>query len=104
VAKGGFHRTKLPRIFLITVNLAEAIERRYDLDVHTTLVGEGSPHERLPKPSIRLACFDRFDEGPGPTNSAHELDSPARLPHTSRDSQFHPARRARRLKPTFLLS
>ncbi len=43
--------------------LSTAIERLYDLNVGTTPVGEGAPHERPHKPLLLLAVFDLLDEG-----------------------------------------
>jgi putative restriction endonuclease len=48
-----------PRAVLI----AEAIERLYDLNVGTTPMLEGAPHERPHKPLLLLAAFDLIDEG-----------------------------------------
>jgi putative restriction endonuclease len=45
------------------VLLAAAIERLYDLNVGTTPVQEGAPHERPHKPLLLLAAFDLIDEG-----------------------------------------
>jgi predicted restriction endonuclease len=45
------------------VLLSTAIERLYDLNVGTTPVGEGAPHERPHKPLLLLAVFDLIDEG-----------------------------------------
>lgn len=39
-----------------------AIERLYDLNVGTTPVAEGSPHERPHKPLLLLAALDLIDE------------------------------------------
>jgi len=44
-------------------SLAPAIERLYDLNVGTTPVEEGPPHERPHKPLLLLAVFDLIDEG-----------------------------------------
>ncbi|RFC48368.1 MAG: putative restriction endonuclease [Verrucomicrobia bacterium] len=43
--------------------LASAIERLYDLQVGTTPVGEGKPHERPHKPLLLLAALDLIDDG-----------------------------------------
>lgn len=51
--------------------LADAIERLYDLNVGTTPVEEGSPHERPHKPLLLLAALDLIDEG---------LATPERIP------------------------
>ena len=53
------------------MRLSEAIERLYDLNVGTTPVGEGSPHERPHKPLLLLAVFDLIDAG---------LATPDRIP------------------------
>ena len=52
-------------------SLAQAIERLYDLNVGTTPVAEGSPHEKPHKPLLLLAAFDLLDEG---------LATPDRIP------------------------
>ncbi len=43
--------------------LDAAIGRLYDLNVGTTPVAEGQPHERPHKPLLLLAAFDLIDEG-----------------------------------------
>ena len=43
--------------------LAAAIERLYDLNVGTTPVQEGAPHEKPHKPLLLMAAFDLMDEG-----------------------------------------
>ena len=43
--------------------LAAAIERLYDLNVGTTPLEEGAPHEKPHKPLLLLAAFDLIDEG-----------------------------------------
>ncbi len=43
--------------------LAAAIECLYDLNVGTTPVQEGSPHEKPHKPLLIMAAFDLIDEG-----------------------------------------
>ena len=43
--------------------LAAAIERLYDLNVGTTSVQEGAPHEKPHKPLLLMAAFDLIDEG-----------------------------------------
>ena len=43
--------------------LDSAIERLYDLNVGTTPVEEGVPHERPHKPLLLLAAFDLIDSG-----------------------------------------
>ena len=43
--------------------LAAAIERLYDLNVGTTPVQEGAPHEKPHKPLLLMAAFDLIDEG-----------------------------------------
>jgi putative restriction endonuclease len=53
------------------VLLAAAIERLYDLNVGTTPVEEGAPHEKPHKPLLLLAAFDLIDEG---------LATPERIP------------------------
>jgi putative restriction endonuclease len=45
------------------VLLAAAIERLYDLNVGTTPVQEGAPHEKPHKPLLLMAAFDLIDEG-----------------------------------------
>jgi putative restriction endonuclease len=45
------------------VSISQAIERLYDLNVGTTPVAEGVPHERPHKPLLLLAIFDLIDEG-----------------------------------------
>lgn len=45
------------------VHLAAAIERLYDLNVGTTPVQEGAPHEKPHKPLLLMAVFDLIDEG-----------------------------------------
>jgi putative restriction endonuclease len=45
------------------VLLAAAIERLYDLNVGTTPLEEGAPHEKPHKPLLLLAAFDLIDEG-----------------------------------------
>lgn len=52
-------------------SLPEAIERLYDLNVGTTPLAEGSPHERPHKPLLLLAALDLIDEG---------LATPDRIP------------------------
>ncbi len=44
-------------------SLDQAIERLYDLNVGTTPVEEGPPHERPHKPLLLLAIFDLLDDG-----------------------------------------
>ena len=51
--------------------LAAAIERLYDLNVGTTPLEEGAPHEKPHKPLLLLAAFDLIDEG---------LAAPERIP------------------------
>lgn len=51
--------------------LASAIERLYDLNVGTTPLEEGAPHEKPHKPLLLLAVFDLIDEG---------LANPERIP------------------------
>ena len=51
--------------------LPQAIERLYDLNVGTTPVEEGPPHEKPHKPLLLLAVFDLIDEG---------LATPDRIP------------------------
>ena len=51
--------------------LASAIERLYDLNVGTTPLEEGAPHEKPHKPLLLLAVFDLIDEG---------LATPDRIP------------------------
>ncbi len=51
--------------------LAAAIERLYDLNVGTTPVQEGAPHEKPHKPLLLMAAFDLIDEG---------LATPDRIP------------------------
>jgi putative restriction endonuclease len=53
------------------VLLAAAIERLYDLNVGTTPLEEGAPHEKPHKPLLLLAAFDLIDEG---------LATPERIP------------------------
>jgi len=48
-----------------------AIERLYELNVGTTPVEEGAPHERPHKPLLLLAAFDLIDAG---------LAAPDRIP------------------------
>ena len=43
--------------------LAAAIERLYDLNVGTTPLEEGAPHEKPHKPLLLLAIFDLLNEG-----------------------------------------
>ena len=43
--------------------IAAAIERLYDLNVGTTPVQEGAPHEKPHKPLLLMAAFDLIDEG-----------------------------------------
>lgn len=50
---------------------AAAIERLYDLNVGTTPLAEGAPHEKPHKPLLLLAAFDLIDEG---------LATPERIP------------------------
>jgi putative restriction endonuclease len=45
------------------VLIAAAIERLYDLNVGTTPVQEGAPHEKPHKPLLLMAAFDLIDEG-----------------------------------------
>ena len=45
------------------VTISHAIERLYDLNVGTTPVEDGVPHEKPHKPLILLAVFDLIDEG-----------------------------------------
>lgn len=52
-------------------DLAQAIERLYDLHVGVTPLEEGAPHERPHKPLLLLAVFDLIDEG---------LATPDRIP------------------------
>lgn len=52
-------------------SLDQAIERLYDLNVGTTPVEEGPPHERPHKPLLLLAVLDLIDEG---------LATPDRIP------------------------
>ena len=54
-----------------TVTLAEAIDRLYDLNVGTTPLEEGAPHEKPHKPLLLLAALDLIDEG---------LATPERIP------------------------
>jgi putative restriction endonuclease len=49
--------------FFPLVPIDSAIERLYDLNVGTTPVEEGSPHERPHKPLLLLAVLDLLDEG-----------------------------------------
>lgn len=51
--------------------LAAAIERLYELNVGTTPLAEGAPHEKPHKPLLLLAAFDLIDEG---------LATPERIP------------------------
>lgn len=44
-------------------SLPQAIERLYDLNVGTTPVEDGPPHEKPHKPLLLLAVFDLIDEG-----------------------------------------
>lgn len=44
-------------------SLDQAIERLYDLNVGTTPVEDGPPHEKPHKPLLLLAVFDLLDEG-----------------------------------------
>jgi putative restriction endonuclease len=53
------------------VLLAAAIERLYELNVGTTPLAEGAPHEKPHKPLLLLAAFDLIDEG---------LATPERIP------------------------
>jgi putative restriction endonuclease len=53
------------------VLLPAAIECLYDLNVGTTPLAEGSPHERPHKPLLLLAAFDLIDAG---------LATPGRIP------------------------
>jgi putative restriction endonuclease len=53
------------------VLLAAAIERLYDLNVGTTPVQKGAPHEKPHKPLLLMAAFDLIDEG---------LATPDRIP------------------------
>jgi putative restriction endonuclease len=57
--------------FLTVPLLPQAIERLYDLNVGTTPVEEGPPHEKPHKPLLLLAVFDLIDEG---------LATPDRIP------------------------
>jgi putative restriction endonuclease len=57
--------------FSALVLLDSSIERLYDLNVGTTPVEEGAPHERPHKPLLLLAAFDLIDEG---------LATPGRIP------------------------
>ena len=43
--------------------LSSAIERLYDLNVGTTPLEEGAPHEKPHKPLLLLAVFDLIGEG-----------------------------------------
>ena len=43
--------------------IAAAIERLYDMNVGTTAVQEGAPHEKPHKPLLLMAAFDLIDEG-----------------------------------------
>jgi putative restriction endonuclease len=52
-----------PHTIKPVLSLDQAIERLYDLNVGTTPVEEGPPHERPHKPLLLLAVFDLFDEG-----------------------------------------
>ena len=45
------------------VSISQAIERLYDLNVGTTPVEDGVPHEKPHKPLLLLAVFDLIDEG-----------------------------------------
>lgn len=45
------------------VSISQAIERLYDLNVGTTPVEDGAPHEKPHKPLLLLAVFDLIDEG-----------------------------------------
>ena len=47
----------------VIVSISQAIERLYDLNVGTTPVADGAPHEKPHKPLILLAAFDLIDEG-----------------------------------------
>jgi putative restriction endonuclease len=47
----------------VIVSISQAIERLYDLNVGTTPVIEGAPHEKPHKPLLLLAVFDLIDEG-----------------------------------------
>jgi putative restriction endonuclease len=49
--------------FPSSVLLDSAIERLYDLNVGTTPMEEGVPHERPHKPLLLLAAFDLIDSG-----------------------------------------
>jgi putative restriction endonuclease len=53
------------------LKLDSAIERLYDLNVGTTPLAEGAPHERPHKPLLLLAAFDLIDDG---------LATPDRIP------------------------
>jgi putative restriction endonuclease len=46
-----------------SVILEQAIDRLYQLNVGTTPVAEGAPHEKPHKPLLLLAAFDLIDEG-----------------------------------------
>ena len=45
------------------MSISQAIERLYDLNVGTTPVEDGAPHEKPHKPLLLLAVFDLIDEG-----------------------------------------
>lgn len=53
---------QVPR-FSTPVLLAAAIERLYNLNVGTTPVQEGAPHEKPHKPLLLMAALDLIDEG-----------------------------------------
>lgn len=64
--------TRCPFSILSPVpSLDQAIERLYDLNVGTTPLDEGPPHEKPHKPLLLLAVFDLIDEG---------LATPDRIP------------------------
>jgi putative restriction endonuclease len=45
------------------VSISQAIERLYELNVGTTPIEDGAPHEKPHKPLLLLAVFDLIDEG-----------------------------------------
>jgi putative restriction endonuclease len=45
------------------VSISQAIERLYELNVGTTPIEDGAPHEKPHKPLLLLAAFDMIDEG-----------------------------------------
>ncbi|MCX6873068.1 MAG: hypothetical protein NTW21_04565 [Verrucomicrobia bacterium] len=63
VGSDGLGRPRL-RLFNAVLNAA-AIERLHDLNVGTTPVQEGTPHEKPHKPLLLMAAFDPNDH---PTN------------------------------------